>query len=57
MDDFTSQTHRTRDRRPWQVPAVKAVGTIGEILQGGGGKASVTPADPGETRKPTGAMG
>jgi len=51
---FIKQTSLTRDRRPWEPPALKTVGTIGEVLQGGGGKTSVSPADPGEARKPTG---
>ena len=38
--------------RPWEPPTVKPVGTVGDVLRGGGGKDSVMPADPGETRKP-----
>lgn len=38
--------------QPWETPSVKAVGTVGDVLRGGGGKDSVNPADPGEIRKP-----
>lgn len=55
MDTFNKQARATRDRRPWEPPAVKTVGTIGEVLQGGGGKLSTTGGDSGEpTRKPKG---
>ena len=39
-------------RQPWETPTLKAVGTVGDVLKGGGGKDSVNPADPGEARKP-----
>ncbi len=35
--------------RPWETPSVKPVGTVGDVLKGGGGKDSVNPADPGES--------
>ena len=38
--------------RPWETPSVKTVGTVGDVLRGGGGKDSINPADPGESRKP-----
>jgi len=38
-------------RRRWEPPAGKAIGTIGELLQGGMGKFSPSPKDPGEERK------
>jgi hypothetical protein len=57
MDKLDGQTAETRVRRSWKPPTINTVGTLGEVLQGGGGKSSVMPADPGETRKPTGAMG
>lgn len=52
MNTIQNMIPEKRDRRPWNSPAVKTVGTVGEILLGGGGKSSVHPADPGETRKP-----
>lgn len=39
-------------RQPWDPPALKPVGTVGDVLRGGGGKDSISPADPGEPRKP-----
>jgi hypothetical protein len=41
-------------RRPWTPPTLQSAGTLGEVLRGGGGKNSPTPADPGEIRKPKG---
>ena len=45
-----------RTRRQWQVPTVKRVGTVADVLRGGGGKLSPTAADPGDVRvqKPAG---
>jgi hypothetical protein len=40
-------------RQPWEPPALKAVGSIAEVLQSGGGKPSLAPGDPGEPRKVT----
>lgn len=56
MDAPKEQRSVTRDRRPWERPALKPVGTIGDVLRGGMGKLSITAGDPGETRKepPTG---
>jgi hypothetical protein len=41
-------------KRLWQSPAMVAVGTIGEVLKGGGGKLSPMANDPGDIRKPSG---
>ena len=54
MDKFKEQTPATPQRRPWEPPAVKTVGTISEVLRTGGGKVSPAPNDPGEIRKPPG---
>ncbi len=43
------------DRRTWTRPALRFVGTTGEVLQGGGGKLSTTGGDPGEGRKEKGS--
>ena len=43
-----------RTLRAWDRPTVTAVGTVGDVLKGGGGKNSPSPADPGESRKPSG---
>ena len=44
-------------RRPWASPALKTVGTIADVLQGGGGKLSTAGGDPGEHRKQSGGGG
>lgn len=36
----------------WTMPRLEYRGTVGQILQGGGGKTSTTPYDPGEIRCP-----
>jgi hypothetical protein len=42
-------------RKTWARPAVRKVGTVGEVLQAGGGKLSIQANDPGEVdRKPKG---
>ena len=67
MDTFESRgnryeyvrqlTSRQRQvRRPWEPPAMKAVGTISEVLEGGGGKLTLTGGDPGEARKQQGGQ-
>jgi hypothetical protein len=52
MSVFTKQDERSRRR--WTSPELRPVGTVGDVLQGGGGKNSPSPADPGEVRKPRG---
>jgi len=42
------------ERRPWEAPALRPVGTVAQILAGGGGKASVLASDSGDTHKPYG---
>ena len=49
-----NNTVDTRTRRRWQLPELKNLGTVAEILQGGGGKLSPMAADPGDDRKPKG---
>ena len=36
-------------RRSWVTPELNAVGTVGEVLRGGGGKITVVEADTGDT--------
>jgi len=53
MDEDSAQRAHTRKRRPWEPPALKAVGKVGEVLRSGGGKLVVSSSDPGEEmRKP-----
>jgi hypothetical protein len=55
MDKPDKQAAAMDDRRPWERPTVKRVGTIGAILQMGGAKRSPNVDDPGDaTGKPPG---
>jgi hypothetical protein len=40
-------------RQPWEPMALSYLGSVGEILQQGGGKTSTSPGDPGEPLKNT----
>jgi hypothetical protein len=40
-------TERNQSRE-WKRPTLKTVGTVGEVLRGGGGKVSTTTGDPGQ---------
>ncbi len=40
-----------RDRRAWASPKLTFLGHVGGIVQGGGGKLTTMPADPGESKK------
>jgi hypothetical protein len=51
MDTSENRTAVAWERRPWEPPTVKSVGTIGEIVRQGGGKVSILSGDPGEPRK------
>lgn len=50
----TEKRAATTDKRAWTRPTLKYVGHVGDVLQGGGGKLTPSPADPGEVRKPSG---
>lgn len=39
---------------PWEPPIVKRVGSIADVLKGGGGKLSTADHDPGDRMKPKG---
>ena len=41
-------------KQPWERMRLIEVGTIAEVVQGGGGKLSPPTADPGDQRKPAG---
>lgn len=45
-----------KPERAWEPMLLTRLGKVGNVVQGGGGKLSTTPADPGEPRKtrPTG---
>ena len=44
------KTNATRERATWVAPRLEYKGTVGEILQSGGGKLSLVAQDPGENR-------
>jgi hypothetical protein len=51
-------SHEPKDaKQPWRRPSLTYVGHEGDVLQGGGGKLTPSPADPGEVRKPKGGAG
>ena len=50
----SSKESQQPQRRPWVKPELRTMGTVGKILQGGGGKASVLAADSGDSHKPSG---
>jgi hypothetical protein len=50
----TLENRDRQERRPWKTPEVTAVGSVADVLLGGGGKNSPAPSDPGEIRKPKG---
>jgi hypothetical protein len=39
------------EKKPWQRPELTAVGSVGDVLQGGTGKVTVIVGDPGEPQK------
>lgn len=54
MSAFEKQAPPRQKGRPWVPPTLKPVGTIAEVLRGGGGKQSVVEADTGDFNKPKG---
>jgi hypothetical protein len=40
-----------KEQKPWEAPKMVYVGQVSEVLQGGGGKLSNVPTDPGEPQK------
>jgi hypothetical protein len=51
MSTDTRSQVKDHSRQPWQRPALKSVGTVGDVLQGGNGKVTVIVGDPGEPQK------
>jgi hypothetical protein len=48
---------RKDELKLWEEPTVTFAGHVGEVVQGGGGKLSTDPGDPGEPfRKPPGQL-
>jgi hypothetical protein len=54
MVELNKLTYPPEARRRWETPELKRVGKVGEVLQGGGGKATISAADMGDSNKPTG---
>jgi hypothetical protein len=54
MDNSNRPTLSAQHRRVWEPPTLKQVGKVGEVLQSGSGKATVSAADGGDTLKPKG---
>ena len=51
---MSNETQTQNDKpgaREWVRPAVKEAGSVADILQGGGGKLSLSEADSGDSRK------
>jgi len=55
--DNSEETPLESSKKPWQRMKLTYSGEAKDVVQGGGGKFSTNPADPGEPRKPTGHMG
>ena len=41
----------TTAKKPWESPKLSYIGDVEEVVQGGTGKLTSSPADPGETKK------
>ena len=57
MQDKSDQSEAGRPvKKPWEPPKLSYIGDVEEVVQGGGGKLTTTPSDPGEAKKtpPTG---
>lgn len=52
--DSKIQAH-PETKRPWVRPTLTAAGTVGRVLEGGGGKLSAAGGDPGDSRKANGS--
>jgi hypothetical protein len=42
------------EKLAWEPMRLTEVGTVADVVHGGGGKLSPTPGDPGDIRKPPG---
>jgi hypothetical protein len=50
-DTTNIQAGPTAERRDWTSPSLTKVGTLSEVLAGGGGKTSLLGGDPGDGLK------
>jgi hypothetical protein len=52
--DRSKEVLPPKTRLPWDPPALKEVGTVADVLRGGGGKSNVSAQDSGDSLKPKG---
>jgi hypothetical protein len=48
MEKSDKLASRTQGRRPWEPPALKAIGSVSELVQSGQGKTTAIVGDPGD---------
>ena len=53
-DATSKETDATESKKTWESMKLTYTGEAKDVVQGGGGKFSTMPADPGEPKKPTG---
>ena len=56
-DDTSKETDGAKSKKTWEPMKLSYTGEAKDVVQGGGGKLSTNPADPGEPKKPTGHFG
>lgn len=44
-----------KQEQKWEPMRLTPLGKVGDVVRGGGGKLTPSPADPGEARKPPGS--
>ncbi len=47
-------TNNITTLKPWERPSLVYIGNVSQVLQGGGGKLTPSPNDPGDINKPKG---
>ena len=53
-DANSKETGESKPKKTWESMKLTYTGEAKDVVQGGGGKFSTMPADPGEPKKPTG---
>ena len=53
-DEISEETDEAKAKKTWASMKLTYTGEAKDVVQGGGGKFSTMPADPGEPKKPTG---
>jgi hypothetical protein len=48
MEKSDKLASRTHGRRPWEPPALKAIGSVSQLVQSGVGKTTAIVGDPGD---------